>query len=384
MPSNSGTGNKVTVDKFSQLFDNGWREKTSAIRTKGRDTQKYEFTSSWDGKMADPKRFSRLQNTTIVSQKSNPVALLAGGAVHSLDDSISFQPLNVKHKPNRPMTIPLTLEQADLGMEDSLAGFIPLNDTDTRDKSKIVVAKIGTFRNLDLTKPTYAVVDVPSFILEAGPECDRKLLNPSQRRECMNFEKQRLEANHAIKSSKAFREKSRKQILGAKFQRGILMVDSADNEFSGIYGDTATERRSENAQREIVTAERRNNLASRSSSVLTNGDFILPNTITNNVSMVSDYQGKGGVKNPLSFEDTYSRLFVRPADKPTKPERTQTLRDHDLNGKEYNHIHHTIVEHWPSGQIKHVPDKVLQHPSQNSLESHRNTQGSTFSRKNYY
>ena len=384
MPSNSSTGNKVTVDKFSQLFDNGWREKTSAIRTKGRDTQKYEFSSSWDGKMADPKRFSRLQNTTIVSQKSNPVALFAGGAVHSLDDSISFQPLNVQHKPNRPMTIPLTLEQADLGMEDSLTGFVPLSDTDMRDNNKIVLAQIGTFRNLDLTKPTYAIVDVPSFISEAGPECDQKLLNPSQRRECMIFEKQRLEANQAIKSSKAFREKSRKQILGAKFQRGILMVDSADNEFSEIYGDTATERRSENVQKEFMSAERRNNLASRSSSVMTNGDFILPSTISNNVSMTSDYQGKGGLKNPHTFEDTYGRLFIRPADKPPKPERTQTLRDHDLNGKEYNHIHHTIVQHWPSGHVKHVHDKALQHPSQNSLESLRNTQGTTLSRKNYY
>ena len=137
-----------SAGKFTELFDNGWKSKTSALRTQGYTTRKYDYTSSWDGKVEDPESFSRLKNTTMAHQQSNPVALLAGGAVLNLDSSVSFEPLNVRHKPNRGSTIPLTLEQNDLGMESCLRGSVPVRDIEARQNNGVVLADMERFQNL--------------------------------------------------------------------------------------------------------------------------------------------------------------------------------------------------------------------------------------------
>ena len=373
-----------SAGKFTELFDNGWKSKTSALRTQGYTTRKYDYTSSWDGKVEDPESFSRLKNTTMAHQQSNPVALLAGGAVLNLDSSVSFEPLNVRHKPNRGSTIPLTLEQNDLGMESCLRGSVPVRDIEARQNNGVVLADMERFHNLDLTKPAYKAVVVPTFMVEAGPQCDQKLLNPPQRREIMIFDKQRLDAEKSIKSAKAFREKSRKQAKSATFQRGILMVDSSGNEDSEIYGDTAIQRRYDHEQKHQIYLERQNNLARRNSATAINGDFIIPSSIPSNVLLNETFQSKGGGGHSLSFDETYNRVFIRRLGNPAKSCRTQTLRDNDLNGKNYNLMSHTLIEHWPSRDVVRLEDKGLNHPSQRSLESVRNLQGTSTQRQNYY
>lgn len=384
MSKNQQSSKSNSADKFSTLFDNGWKTKVSTLRNKGFATRTYDHNSSWDGKVDNPENFSRLNYTTITCQPSRPMVLLPGGAVHNLDKAVSFDTINVLHKPQRSSLIPLTLEQGDLGMEPSLRGMVPVRDLEAKERNGVVIADLQRFHNLDVTKPTFRAVEVPPFIIQAGPQCDQKLLCPNQRREYMNFEKQRLDAEVAIKNSKAFRGKSRKQAIGAQYQRGILMIDSSENEDSEIYGNTAAQRRIEHDQKHQMFLERQNDLSHRNSSISTNGNLIIPSTIPSIIPMRSDYQSKGGANHALTFDETYKRLFVRRNGNPAKSYRTQNLRDNDLNGKEYNPITYALIEHWPSNNVKNSEDKTLSHPSQSSLDSIRNIQGTSTQRQNYY
>jgi hypothetical protein len=371
------------ADKFTQLFDNkDWSKTKSGIRTQRFAT--YDPSYSWDGKMEDQEKFSRLKNTTMPFQQSGPVALLSGGVIHSLDNSLSFESLNIKHKPKQS-TIPLTIEQMDVGMNSDLKGNVPVSDIETRQRNNgAVLADVQKFRNMDLMKPEFRSVERPSFLVEAGPQSDQRLLNPAQRREIMIFEKQRLLAEQSIKESKGFREKSRKQIGGSKFQRGILMVDSSENEQSEIYGEAAAQKRIDMEQKHQIHLERQKHLAHRSSATSVNGDFIRPETIPSGISMGSDFQSKGGNNHASTFNETYNRLFIRRLGEPIKATRTQNLRNNDLNGKQYNLVSHQLIEHWPSGQIDRLEDKKMHHASQASLENVRSLQGTTHSRQKYY
>ena len=221
-------------------------------------------------------------------------------------------------------------------------------------------------------------------MVEAGPQCDQKLLNPAQRREIMIFEKQKLDAEKSIKESKAFREKTRKQLGGIKFQRGILMIDSSENEQSEIYGKIAAQRRNDQEQKHQIYLERQNNLARNNSATALNGDFIVPNTIPSRVPLAQDFQSKGGNNHAFTFDETYNRIFIRRLGNPAKSSRTQNLRDNDLNGKNYNLISHTLVEHWPSREVVRLEDQAMKHPSQSSLEGIRSLQGTSSQRQNYY
>ena len=57
-----------------------------------------------------------------------------------------------------------------------------------------------------------------------------------------------------------------------------------------------------------------------------------------------------------------------------QPERTQHLREQDLNGKTYNIITHSKIEFWPPKSPERR-DRRLSHPSQTSLRGPRNMQG---------
>eukprot|EP01034_Spumella_vulgaris_P028083 gene28083-34884_t len=55
--------------------------------------------------------------------------------------------------------------------------------------------------------------------------------------------------------------------------------------------------------------------------------------------------------------------------------RTQQLRDQELSGKDYNITNHVVIEHWPPRDFHRQQVKNIDHPSQHSLESQRNLQG---------
>ena len=161
MPRNQESSKFNSADKFSTLFDNGWKTKVSTIRNKGFAMGTYDHNSPWDGKGGDAEKFSRLNYTTITCQPSRPMVLLPGGAVHNLDNAVSFDTINVLHKPQRSSLIPLTLEQDDLGMERSLRGMVPVRDVEAKENNRVVIADLQRFRNLDVTKPTFRAVEIP-------------------------------------------------------------------------------------------------------------------------------------------------------------------------------------------------------------------------------
>jgi hypothetical protein len=238
-----------------------------------------------------------------------------------------------------------------LGMESSLLGTVPMSDSVGKEVHSVFLAQTGNLCLANLQKPTFKVVQLPSYIIEAGPQCDQKLLTPLQRREYMTFEKRKLDANLAIKRSKAFRMKSRDNIsTGKSFRENSI----SDSEESNTYGFTAAENHERNRTLRLHS-DRKNYLAQKSSATSINGDFILPNTIPKSVPLTTDIQRKGGSNNNLSsFDDTFKRLFVAEENKSASTERTQGIRDRDLYGKDYNHISHSEIEHWPSRKIERM------------------------------
>jgi hypothetical protein len=342
-----------TADNISQLFDNN----------RSNQMMDGQFTANMSNngvkhasKTLRTDRLSRSHNRITEGLKSTLSSFSPGcDPSHNVHLSGSLRRLEKHYKPTKAVTVPLTLEQSDLGMESSLLGTIPMSDSVGKEDHSVFLAQTGNLCLANLQKPTFKVVQLPSYILEAGPQCDQKLLTPLQRREYMTFEKRKLDANLAIKRSKAFRMKSRDNILTG---RGFRDNSICDSEESNTYGYTIAENHE--IQRTLrLHSDRKDYLAQKSSATSSNGDFILPNTIPQSVPLITDIQRKGGSNNLPSFDDTFKRLFVPQENKSSSLERTQGIRDRDLYGKEYNHISHSEIEHWPSRKIERM---VYAHP----------------------
>ena len=107
----------------------------------------------------------------------------------------------------------------------------------------------------------------------------------------------------------------------------------------------------------------------------TNGNILVPTSVAARVKTVPDYQSKGRLYHGLSYEETHNRLFCR-QERAGGSERTQRIRNAELSGKQYNIVSLTTIEHWPSRHFERLKNKVLAHPSQESLHGSRNLQGS--------
>jgi hypothetical protein len=171
------------------------------------------------------------------------------------------------------------------------------------------------------------------------------------------------------------REKTKKQLSGLQFQRGVLQVDSADNVDSVIYGERAAKRISDSKYKSQIHRERRAQLSLKGSSMGTNGNILIPHTIDPRVKAVPNYQSKGGHYHGLQFDETHNRLFCRRSEKAPILLRTQNIRDNDIAGKHNNLITHTLIEHWPGNKFERLENKNMHHQSQNTLEGTRSLQG---------
>lgn len=105
----------------------------------------------------------------------------------------------------------------------------------------------------------------------AGSQWDQKLLNPKQRRLILEFDKQQKEATKLIQGAVAEREKTRKQLNGLQFKRGVLMFDSNDNPNSEIYGEYARNETMKNEYKNQIHMERSSRLATKQSAMQLNG-----------------------------------------------------------------------------------------------------------------
>lgn len=166
-----------TADKFTELFDNDWKRNTrSAVRTRCEDSRSYDPSYSWEAKGDDPREFSKLDKCAMPVQHTRPITL-SGAAVIPMDRITGFEVLNVFDNRNpKPHTscIPLTQDQRDLGMKPDFSCQIPrVNDALGRG-GILVVEENPCYKNMSMQPTIFKEVQQPSFMVEAGPQCDQR------------------------------------------------------------------------------------------------------------------------------------------------------------------------------------------------------------------
>jgi hypothetical protein len=366
---------------ITKHFDDDWKNTISNVRHNiAQNTSTYNPTSSWDGQSQDPIKFSRLQHAQEVAVQSNRPCTLSGSAVILLEQPEGMTVFNVKPSNNGSVSIPLTLEQREVGMDSSnFSAKIPLKELAESSNKIVVMDKLSCYRNMAMEEPQLRALPAPKFYHEAGPQMDQVILNPAQRREILAFEKKKSEADHHMKKAVTDRNKTRASMLNPQHNRGVLMVDTSDNINSEIYHQVAAENLVKKQAREEAFQKKQSYLSSKVSSMTTNGNILVPETVNSNVAVNKPFQTKGGSYHGMSFDETQERLFTRQS-KPVDPERTQVIRDRDLGGRNYNLITGAAITTCPS-KVEPKQDRILGHPSQASLEGFRNLQGALDSRR---
>ena len=161
--------------KITALFDNDWKATRSAVRTREMDNRSYDPSHSWDGKQTNPGTFSKLQVTYMPAQPINPI-VLSGSAVIPLEDTVGLQVLNVFQPARELCPIPLNQEQRDVFMAPNLKGVVPML-AEAAEGNKVIVMKepLG-YKNMDVRPASFKQIDVPKCLIEAGPQCDKKVM----------------------------------------------------------------------------------------------------------------------------------------------------------------------------------------------------------------
>ena len=365
------------ANKFSTHFDNNWVTQKSKLREVRTERENYSPTYSWNGESDDPRVFSRLQAEQLPVQTTRPCTL-SGARIIELDPVNSGMEVLIGSKRISDKTtpastkLPLTSHQVDIGMiGDDLQGNVPLASIANQTGQKVIMKQNYSFKNYSIRPPNFVAEELPSFYHEAGPQGDQKLLNPTQRRKMMEIDAQSRLANAHLGQAINERTKLRTSLVGPSHHRGVLMVDSSDNINSEIYGNKAQEIQNKSNKIQQFHETRQENLQRCNGSL--SKDF--NNLVPEDKKQEKLFQNKKTIGSTLSFEETFHRVFEKEQLKPPRPERTQHLRDQDLLGKNYNIITNTSIIYGKSS-IEEKKDKVLSHPSQQSLNYNRNLQGS--------
>lgn len=362
------------ADKFSSLFDQDWSNTKSRLRTRIESNQRaYDLTNSWDARSDNPQSFSRLDQTLVPYQPSAPI-VLSGTAVVQLERNEGFNAINVKQPSHEVSKVPLTVDQQAIGMTNDLSGKVPILERAVSRGKVLIMEQAPSFQNMSVQQPKVVESTIPAFVQQAGPQGDQCLLNPRQQREMLKFELEKQRADKLVRQAVVDRQKVRNQLNSIKFHRGALMLDSSDNIDSEVYGEKARREMAEKEYMRQIHLERESRLAVKQSSLATNGNILVPETIGPRVKLEKFYQSKGGNYHALSFDETHNRLFCR-LQGASSSDRTQLLRDIDLSGKDYNITQHTLIEHWPPREFPRQVDHRMEHPSQATLEGNRNLQG---------
>lgn len=194
------------------------------------------------------------------------------------------------------------------------------------------------------------------------------------------YERKKDIADKYIAQSLMDRNALNKKLHGPEYKRGLIGIDSCDNAHSKIYGDRAIKTQTSTSQKEHLHQQRHEMLANRTSSILTSGNILVPETLDpNKIKTAKLYQSKGGEYHGKTFAETSDifRVIMGKIDK----NRQQYIRNQDIHGKSYNIITHAAIEQWPATDSdrpkrEYYEHRVLSHPSQTSLEGSRNLQGS--------
>mmetsp|Transcript_8952 Transcript_8952/g.9469 ORF Transcript_8952/g.9469 Transcript_8952/m.9469 type:complete len:368 (+) Transcript_8952:58-1161(+) len=359
------------ANKFASHFDNNWITQKSKIRDIRTERVNYSPTYSWNAQSDDPRVFSKLNADQLPVQPTHPCTL-SGARIIELEPSSGMEVLNGLQKPLGTTKLPLTPHQVDAGMiGDDLRGNIPIVSNANNNGQKVIMKHNYSFQNYTIRPPDFVAEELPTFYREAGPQGDQKLLTPAQRRKMMEIDAQSRSANAHLGQAVNERNKLKTSLTGPSHHRGVLMVDSSDNINSEIYGNKAQEILNKTSKVQQFHEARQQNLLRNNGSL--SNDF--GNLVTEDKRQEKLFQNKKYIGNTLSFEETFHRVFEKEQLKPPKPERTQHLRDQDLLGKNYNIITNTAIVYGKSS-IEEKKDKILSHPSQQSLHCNRNLQGS--------
>lgn len=369
MPSK---GKSSLADQFTGHFDRDWGTKKSRIREVRTERFDYSPNYSWDALSDNPESFSRLGEQAIPVQTGRPCTLV-GKRVIELEESGGMQMLNVIEQPRSRNPLPLSALQKDAGMAGhDINGDIPFHREAVKDGKMVLMDKNYGFNNYSVCPPKFSTEEMPDYYQQAGQNGDQKLLNPTQRRNMMNFDCQTRDAKKQLQAATNEREKLRASIAGPNYHRGVLMCDSNDNVNSEIYADRARKLQEQDNRRSMAHTKRTDNLLHKGGTMgRSGGDWgnLLPDDGTSGMG----FQSKARVAENSSLGDTRSRLFSGNDVKPRNEARAQNLRDMDLLGKNYNIVSGTMIEHGQS-RIAERTNKSLAHPSQNSLGG-RNMQG---------
>ena len=320
----------------------------------------------------NPESFSRLQESAIPVQTGRPCTLV-GKRVIELEEAGGMQMLNVIEQPRSKNPLPLSAHQRDAGMAGhDINGDIPFHREAVNEGKVVLMDKNYGFNNYSVCPPKFNTEEKPDYYKQAGPNGDQKLLNPTQRRKIMSYDRQTSDAKVHLQAAVNEREKLRASIAGPNYHRGVLMCDSNDNVNSEIYADRARKLQEQDHRRSVAHEKRTINLKEKGGSMgQSGGDWgkLLPE----DAKCTMGFQSKARASNGAAQEDSRSRLFGGNAGRPRNEARAQNLRDMDLFGKNYNIVSGTMIEHGRSVMNERA-NKAMAHPSQNSLAG-RNMQG---------
>lgn len=193
---------KSTAEKFATLFDNDWQNQRSTLRqTRHQSSASYNPAYSWNARSIDPK-LDRITGTVNDTSKafSRPIGL-SGSTVVPLEPNQGLEVFNVPKSNNNSINHALTTEQEVIGMNRNPSGVIGIVEQAKRLNKVVIADHDGGFINMDVKPPTFTLVDPPKGLVEAGSQCDKKLLTPAQRLEVReNVNQQRTDDTMKFKT----------------------------------------------------------------------------------------------------------------------------------------------------------------------------------------
>mmetsp|Transcript_40570 Transcript_40570/g.126921 ORF Transcript_40570/g.126921 Transcript_40570/m.126921 type:complete len:386 (-) Transcript_40570:174-1331(-) len=366
---------------FDEPYGDVYDARTASRNSRGGSS--YDPTMSWDGLSVDPRPFSRLDNRSQMTVGPRPNGV-------SGEQTIELSSVPVGGVFGNPARVAApraeTLEQTSLSealarsaaAEENIAPAGPCLSVTMRDAApaeegvgkRVVVMNDERFMNMGMRPPTLREVAIPAVVYRAGEHTDAILLHPHERRQIMELERDTTKARLLQRHGRNQRMRA-DYLLQKAHPSGVVAVDSAANPKTVTYRATAQRLKTKKDRKALHYSRRLENLSSILQPARRHGY----NPYVHTAAPVQEklFQTKGG---PHPQEDNGARLFNRKGFTVDVP-RQQYLRDHDLLGKNYNIVTHTVVETMPSTMAE-VRDRRMAHPSQSRLERGRNLQGSLY------
>ena len=329
----------------------------------GRGQHLYDPARSWDGLSVDPRPFSRLDTKPLPGCGKHALSAgMAGTRVVELGPSPEGGALCFGPAATGEGKIPLTETQESCerlpGSGDAAVMEVSRFDTNHVVPAEVVVVETP--------------LCVPKVVAAAGADdLGGALVAPQERVEALQFEVKQQRAARVLRRAE-MQARRLTQYMRAHHPNGVLGIDSTANRKSAVYGAHAGEMQDLATYRANHAGKRRDNLSKILVGEQRHGydPFAHDPTYRPNIHFM---QQKAYTSHP-PYADTNVRIFQK-RDSVVNAPRRQHLRDMDIFGKTYDIVTHAEVEQFPSAVNERV-NKILAHPSQQSEERGRNTQGS--------